>query len=445
MGADPRLRAGRRPAPLLVDADQGARPARCWARSPCTGRARAAAARAPHADARTARGWPASRSSATARSSSSIHDARHDGLTGLPEPHRDLRDARRRDRARPSPAPRRRAVRRPRRAEDAQRHARPRPRRRDDPRGRRSGCRARCAAATSSAASAATSSSSSPRRSPTEDEAAELGFRLLDAISQPLPGVESTVVTASIGIALIGGSATDAREAIRQADSAMYEAKRAGGDRSCFFSGSRRIARGGGWRSPASCAAPRCAASSGSSSSPCSSCGPARSSASRRCCAGTARRSARSRRPSSSRSPRTPGRSSRSAPGCCARAARRSRASPARPAAGSSWRSTCPRTSSPHPGFALSVRQTLAHAEFPAEQLTLEITETALMRADAVTARTLRELESPRHPHRARRLRHRLLLAVLAQGAPARRDQDRPQLRQRPRRGRPRSGDRRRR
>jgi EAL domain-containing protein (putative c-di-GMP-specific phosphodiesterase class I) len=46
------------------------------------------------------------------------------------------------------------------------------------------------------------------------------------------------------------------------------------------------------------------------------------------------------------------------------------------------------------PGFAQAVHQTLAHAEFPATLLTLEITETALMRPDAVTARTLRELES---------------------------------------------------
>ncbi|MBV9465497.1 MAG: EAL domain-containing protein [Solirubrobacterales bacterium] len=47
-----------------------------------------------------------------------------------------------------------------------------------------------------------------------------------------------------------------------------------------------------------------------------------------------------------------------------------------------------------NPGFALSVQQTLHHAEFPAELLTLEITETALMRPDTVTARTLRELEA---------------------------------------------------
>jgi EAL domain-containing protein (putative c-di-GMP-specific phosphodiesterase class I) len=45
-------------------------------------------------------------------------------------------------------------------------------------------------------------------------------------------------------------------------------------------------------------------------------------------------------------------------------------------------------------GFARSVHQTLAHAEFPVELLTLEITETALMQPDGASAKTLRELES---------------------------------------------------
>src|SRR5581483_4488765 len=63
------------------------------------------------------------------------------------------------------------------------------------------------------------------------DEAAEIGVRLLDEISKPLPGLEAATVTASIGIAVMHGNAADAREAIRQADTAMYEAKRAGRDR----------------------------------------------------------------------------------------------------------------------------------------------------------------------------------------------------------------------
>ena len=43
-----------------------------------------------------------------------------------------------------------------------------------------------------------------------QEEASKLGFRLLEAISQPLPGIDSTVVTASIGIALIAGAGADA-------------------------------------------------------------------------------------------------------------------------------------------------------------------------------------------------------------------------------------------
>ena len=45
-------------------------------------------------------------------------------------------------------------------------------------------------------------------------------------------------------------------------------------------------------------------------------------------------------------------------------------------------------------GFVQSVRQTLAHAGLPAASLRLEITESALMRPDAVTIRSLRELEA---------------------------------------------------
>ena len=47
-----------------------------------------------------------------------------------------------------------------------------------------------------------------------------------------------------------------------------------------------------------------------------------------------------------------------------------------------------------HPGFARTVQLILSHAEFPAAQLTLELAEAALIRADAVTARTLHELDS---------------------------------------------------
>jgi EAL domain-containing protein (putative c-di-GMP-specific phosphodiesterase class I) len=45
------------------------------------------------------------------------------------------------------------------------------------------------------------------------------------------------------------------------------------------------------------------------------------------------------------------------------------------------------------PEYTLWVRQTLAHAQFPADSLGLEITETALIRPDVITKRNLRELD----------------------------------------------------
>ncbi|MEJ0005275.1 MAG: EAL domain-containing protein [Steroidobacteraceae bacterium] len=65
-------------------------------------------------------------------------------------------------------------------------------------------------------------------------EAGHLGERLLSAIAQPLPGLGARVITASIGIALIRTSGIEAREALRRSDAAMYEAKRTGRDR-CVF------------------------------------------------------------------------------------------------------------------------------------------------------------------------------------------------------------------
>jgi diguanylate cyclase (GGDEF)-like protein len=66
-------------------------------------------------------------------------------------------------------------------------------------------------------------------------QARHFGARLLEAIAQPLPGMQSRAVTASIGITLVRSNDIDAREAIRRSDAAMYEAKRAGRDR-CVFS-----------------------------------------------------------------------------------------------------------------------------------------------------------------------------------------------------------------
>ncbi|MGZ4772104.1 MAG: putative bifunctional diguanylate cyclase/phosphodiesterase [Ilumatobacteraceae bacterium] len=76
------------------------------------------------------------------------------------------------------------------------------------------------------------------------EEAAALGLRLLEAISQPLPGVEMSAITASIGVTLVRSNAMGAHEAIRESDHAMYDAKRSGRDRLAFFQGGQRVRTG---------------------------------------------------------------------------------------------------------------------------------------------------------------------------------------------------------
>ena len=227
-----------------------------------------------------------------------------------------------------------------------------------------------------------------------EEEASKLGFRLLDAISQPMSAIESTVLTASIGIAMIGGTRTDAREAIRRADSAMYEAKRAGGDRMVFYRGSHRVREGRRlalarelrgselrgelglvfqpvfeletgtiaaveallrWNSPAlGQVSPAelipVAEDTGTIV-------PIGAWVLRESCETVARIAQRT------------GRELELSVNVSAHQIA-------------------------HTGFARSVRLTLSHAELSPRQLTLEITETALIRGDEVIARTLRELES---------------------------------------------------
>jgi diguanylate cyclase (GGDEF)-like protein len=65
-------------------------------------------------------------------------------------------------------------------------------------------------------------------------QAATLATRLLEVTSAPLHGLNGTTITASIGIALVDAD-VDAAEAIRRADTAMYRAKNSGGDRTAFF------------------------------------------------------------------------------------------------------------------------------------------------------------------------------------------------------------------
>ncbi len=228
----------------------------------------------------------------------------------------------------------------------------------------------------------------------TEDEAWSLGLRLLDAISQPMPGVAATVVTASIGIALLTSCDGDAREAIRRADSAMYEAKRSGGDHIVFFSGTgrahegRRLSlarelRGAETRGELEIVfQPVFELETGE----------------------IAAVEALLRWNSPTLGPVSPAefipvaedtgsivqigawvlRESCETIQRVAREAGR----PIELAVNVSAHQIA------HPGFVLSVQRTLAHAEFPAAQLAIEITETALIRADAVTARTLQDLEA---------------------------------------------------
>jgi diguanylate cyclase (GGDEF)-like protein len=66
------------------------------------------------------------------------------------------------------------------------------------------------------------------------EQAAAVASRLLEVTSAPVRGLEGTTVTASVGIALVDGDA-DAAEAIRRADTAMYRAKQSGRDRYSFF------------------------------------------------------------------------------------------------------------------------------------------------------------------------------------------------------------------
>jgi predicted signal transduction protein with EAL and GGDEF domain len=113
-------------------------------------------------------------------------------------------------------------------------------------------------------------------------------------------------VGASIGVAVGPADGDTVEELVRNADLALYRAKAGAGNEICFYEPAlharseerRRIEL-----------ALRNAADAGELSlnyQPLVKRSPARSKASRRCCAGTIRARARSRRPSSSRSPKKP-------------------------------------------------------------------------------------------------------------------------------------------
>lgn len=74
--------------------------------------------------------------------------------------------------------------------------------------------------------------------------AGELATELLEAIAKPHPEAENYVITASIGMALARNANVDAHELLREADSAMYAAKRSGRDRCAFYDGGQRVRSG---------------------------------------------------------------------------------------------------------------------------------------------------------------------------------------------------------
>ena len=227
-----------------------------------------------------------------------------------------------------------------------------------------------------------------------EEQAARLGVRLLEAVSQPLPGIDASVITASIGIALLTDADSDAREALRQADAAMYDAKRSGRDRVTFFGGSRRSRDG---RRLALVRALRGAELRGEL-------GLVFQPVFELDTGELSGVEALARWNSPDLGPVEP-----------------AEFIPVAEDTGmivpiGSWvlRESCETMHrltaqaghpielsvnvSPHqltnPGFALSVQQTLAHAEFPAQRLVLEIAETSLIGADTVAADTLRDLQA---------------------------------------------------
>ena len=142
-----------------------------------------------------------------------------------------------------------------------------------------------------------------------EEEAIAIADRVAAAFAQPfsIEGVEH-FVSASIGVAVARPAeqrTVSAELLIRDADAAMYRAKESGRARCVLFDAEMRAGACAGSRSNASCATRSTARSSPSTTSRWSTCGPARSPASRRWSAGSTPSAACSTRASSSRSPRT--------------------------------------------------------------------------------------------------------------------------------------------
>ena len=94
-------------------------------------------------------------------------------------------------------------------------------------------------------------------------------------------------------------------------------------------------------------------------------------------------------------------------------------------------RSTSPRASSTTRACCAPSRHALDRSGLDPDQLVLEITETALMRDAETAADVLRRAQALGRPRRHRRLRHRLLVARLPAAVPGRRAQDRPHVHRR--------------
>ena len=155
--------------------------------------------------------------------------------------------------------------------------------------------------------------------------------------------------------------------------------------------------------------------------------GPARSPASRRCCAGRIRSSARCRRRSSSRSPRRPGSSCRSAGGCSRTACEQNMAwqrqglPPVRMSVNLSMRQLDRRgPRSRDRGSAARDRAC------DPDLLELEVTESMIMHNAERAVQVLDGDQEPRRAARDRRLRHRLFVARAPEALPDRHAQGRP-------------------
>ena len=254
-------------------------------------------------------------------------------------------------------------------------------------------------------------------------------------------GDSEVFITASIGIACTSARVTEATPLLSNADAAMYQAKKRGGGKR---RGVRRGHAGAGARphahralpapGPRAQRAPALLPAGGGDQRA------AGRSGSRRCCAGSTPSRDWWRPTGSSRWPRRAGSSSPSVRGCCTRPAGSCARGRLKRSAGPQGRGGGQPVGPPdRPPRDRGHRRAHPRRDGPAAaNLTLEITESALMN-DAASA--LARAARPQGPGRDaghRRLRHGLLVAQLSAAFPARHLEDRQELRRRARRRPPR-------